>query len=56
MALCDALPTYRYAPDEKGHFRNYLTGILRNKALRQLRREVRQKEIVGRAGADETAV
>ena len=44
-ALCRVLPDYRYAPDEKGHFHNYLTGILRNKALRMLRREERQKEI-----------
>ena len=38
-ALCKVLPNYRYAPDEKGHFHNYLTGILRNKALRQLRKD-----------------
>lgn len=37
-ALCRALPGYTYAPDEKGHFRNYLTGILRNKAMRILRK------------------
>ena len=51
IALCKVMPTYRYAPDEKGLFHNYLTGILRNKALRQLRREERQKEIAGRAGS-----
>jgi len=45
VALCRVLPSYRYAPDEKGHFHNYLTGILRNKALRQLRNERRQTEI-----------
>ena len=44
-ALCRVLPNYRYAPDEKGYFHNYLTGILRNKALRMLRKEERQKEI-----------
>ena len=38
IALCRVLPSYRYVPDEKGHFHNYLTGILRNKALRQLRK------------------
>ena len=38
VALCRVLPSYRYAPDEKGHFHNYLTGILRNKALRALRK------------------
>ena len=42
VALCRVLPSYRYAPDEKGHFRNYLTGILRNKALRTLRKEQKQ--------------
>lgn len=25
IALVDKLPTYRYAPNETGHFRNYLT-------------------------------
>ena len=39
IALCKVLPSYRYAPDEKGHFHNYLTGILRNKALCQLRKD-----------------
>ena len=38
IALIKALPSYHYAPDEKGHFRNYLTGILRNKAMRILRK------------------
>jgi len=45
IAVCAALPSYRYAPDEKGHFHNYLTGILRNKALRQLGANRRQAEI-----------
>jgi len=39
------LPDYRYAPDEKGRFRNYLTGILRNKAMRQLRDNRRRSEL-----------
>ena len=38
VALCGILPDYIYDPDEKGHFRNYLTGILRNKALHALRK------------------
>ena len=46
IAVWAALPSYRYAPDEKGHFHNYLTGILRNKALRQLSKEQRHAEIV----------
>lgn len=45
IAVWSALPSYRYAPEEKGHFHNYLTGILRNKALRQLGKEQRQAEI-----------
>ena len=45
IAVCAALPSYHYAPEEKGHFRNYLTGILRNKALRQLGKDHRQAEI-----------
>ena len=53
-ALCKVLPDYRYAPDEKGHFHSYLTGILRNKALRMLRNEERQKEIAGRAACPQT--
>lgn len=35
FALSSVLPHYRYAPDETGHFHNYLTGILRNKALKR---------------------
>ena len=66
VAVWAALPSYRYAPDEKGHFRSYLTGILRNKALRQLGVNRRQAEIAkmvgsrvprdrdGRAGAPRT--
>ena len=45
VAVWAALPSYRYAPGEKGHFHNYLTGILRNKALRQLGASRRQAEI-----------
>lgn len=45
LAVYEALPSYSYAPDEKGRFRNYLTGILRNKALRQLGKNRRQAEI-----------
>ena len=44
IALCKVIPSYRYAPDEKGHFRNYLTGILRNKALRQIRKDRQRAE------------
>ena len=33
IALVDVLKDYRYAPDETGSFHNYLTGILKHKAL-----------------------
>ena len=51
IAVCSVLPSYRYAPDEKGRFRNYLTGILRNKALRQLGVNRRQAEIAEMVGS-----
>ena len=44
IALASALPNYKYAPDEKGHFRNYLTGILRHKAIRSAQRQRRNTE------------
>ena len=53
VALCRILPDYRYAPDEKGHFHNYLTGILRNKAIRAAKAESRRAdalEIAARTG------
>ena len=43
-ALCKVLPDYQYAPDEKGRFHNYLTGILRNKATRVLRKRMSDSE------------
>ena len=53
VALCGILPNYVYEPDEKGHFRNYLTGILRNKALRALRKEQKDAELVAGMRRDE---
>ncbi len=44
IALCKVLPNYRYAPDEKGYFHNYLTGILRNNAMKVLRKRKRDSE------------
>ena len=51
IAVCAALPSYSYAPEEKGYFHNYLTGILRNKALRQLHKDQRQAEIAEMVGS-----
>lgn len=42
IALIEIFPVYHYSPEEKGSFHNYLTGILRNKALRQIQRENRR--------------
>lgn len=42
LALIKALPSFRYVPDEKGAFHNYLTGILRHKAVRLVARESRR--------------
>lgn len=52
IAVWAALPSYRYAPEEKGYFHNYLTGILRNKALRQLGKDQRQAEIAEKLRED----
>ena len=41
VALADALKNYRYAPDETGRFHNYLTGILKHKALYRRRLDER---------------
>ena len=61
VALVKAIPHYTYNPKENGHFRNYLTGILRNKALKALACRQRDSflseqaaaEIVGGASANE---
>ena len=38
IALTKAMPDYHYTPDANGHFRNYLMGIVKHKALDALRR------------------
>ena len=45
VALSQVMPNYRYNPDVNGHFHNYLTGILRNKALRECGKRAREKSI-----------
>lgn len=37
IAFIRIFPVYHYVPDEKGSFHNYLTGVLRHKALRMAR-------------------
>lgn len=46
IALVGALPNYTYNPDEKGHFHNYLTGILWRRALKAKGREARRAEVL----------
>ena len=43
VALSKVIVCYRYAPDETGRFRNYLTGILRKKALKQCEKVARER-------------
>ncbi len=45
IALVSKLPLYRYDPDVKGHFRNYLIGIVRFKAIEQLKKRRRYDEV-----------
>ena len=45
ITLLRVLPEYTYLPDEKGHFRNYLLGILKYRALDILRRRERDGRI-----------
>ncbi len=56
-ALMALLPSYRYAPDETGLFRSYLTGVLRNKALMAIRanaRRIRREQSAAEAGEAES--
>jgi RNA polymerase sigma factor (sigma-70 family) len=45
IAVCRIMPSYRYDPDAKGHFHNYLTGILRHRALRMADKERRRGKV-----------
>ena len=45
IALVEKLPLYEYDPDTRGHFRNYLIGIVRYKAIEQLKRYKREIEV-----------
>ena len=61
IELIRVFPVYHYSPVEKGHFHNYLTGILRHRALRILGEEKRRAELsadmrrIGRAGSPMSA-
>ena len=42
IALIKVFPVYHYSPEETGAFHNYLTGILRHRALRMIEHESRR--------------
>ena len=46
ISLVEKLPGYRYCPEETGYFHNYLTGILRRKALKQCEKNKRRNEVM----------
>jgi len=49
LALVEKLPLYESDPDANGHFRNYLIGIVRFKAIEQLKkrsRDAAHKEVL----------
>ena len=54
VALVDVFRGYRYDPSETGRFHNYLTGILRHKALRLCKRSRRQQELLRNVAAEPT--
>lgn len=45
VALVKELPLYEYDPDTRGHFRNYLIGIVRFKAIEQLKKRKHDAEL-----------
>jgi len=44
LALVEKLPLYEYNPDTRGHFRNYLIGIVRFKAIEQMKKRKRDSD------------
>ena len=59
IALIKVFPVYHYSPEETGAFHNYLTGILRHRALRmiecesrRLDKELKYQEIEGLSASD----
>lgn len=51
-ALAKILPDYQYDPQKKGAFHNFLTGVLRNKALCALDKKNRLKSVEERMQQD----
>ncbi len=55
VALTKILPNYSYNPKENGFFHNYLTGVVRNKALKALVSKEREELVKKRAAAEMSA-
>ena len=51
IELIRVFPIYHYSPKEKGHFHNYLTGILRHRALRMMGEDQRRAKLAEMAGS-----
>ena len=45
IELIRVFPVYHYSPKEKGHFHNYLTGILRHRVFRMISEEKRRERL-----------
>ena len=45
VALTKALPSYSYTPDEKGHFHNYLLGVVSHKAIDAVHRNASESKM-----------
>ena len=52
LTLVRKLPVYRYDPDVNGHFRNFLIGIVNNKAREYKRKRMREAEKRDAYGAE----
>ena len=52
LAVVSALPSYVYDASSSGHFHNYLTGILRHKAINAIRGNRRYTAAVSRSEVD----
>ena len=55
VALVDVFRSYCYEPEETGRFHNYLTGILRHKALRLCKQAERERSLRERVAAEPKA-
>ena len=52
LVLMKRLPDYQYLPDKKGHFRNWLTGVLKFKAQDCIRRRTREAHKIDQYQSD----